>query len=197
MYESGSRTPLIPVTHDKRDDALVAELRSLRTSGDLVEPPGWVRERARGLFRTGTTAKPSLISRIKATLAFDSRRPGLRPVGIRSAGVLDALADGPWQLLYRSGDVDIDLLVKPNQDGRTLNVRGQALSVAGDDFGTHGVVEALLADAPRRLHGVPEPSARTELEPTGEFALSNLERGRYDMLLRFGAREIELNGVEL
>jgi hypothetical protein len=197
MYESGSRTPLIPVTHDKRDDALVAELRSLRTSGDLVEPPGWVRERARRLFRTGTSAKPSLISRITATLAFDSRRPGLRPVGIRSAGVLDALADGPWQLLYRSGDVDIDLLVKPNQDGRTLNVRGQALSVAGDDFGTHGVVEALLADAPRRLHGVPKPSARTELEPTGEFALSNLERGRYDMLLRFGAREIELNGVEL
>ena len=87
--------------------------------------------------------------------------------------------------------------VKPNQDGRTSNVRGQALSVGGDDFGVHGVVEALPADTPKRLHGATEPSARTELEPSGEFALSNLERGRYDVLLRFGAREIELSGVEL
>ena len=93
--------------------------------------------------------------------------------------------------------MDVDLLVRPNQDGHTLNVRGQALSVAGDAFGVQGVVEALPADAPRPLHGAAAPSARTLLEPSGEFALSNLERGRYDVLLRFGAREIELSGVEL
>ena len=185
------------VTHETRDDALLAELRGLRASGDLVEPPGWVRDRARRLFRQGTSAKPSLITRIKATLAFDSRQPGLRAAGIRSTGVLDALGEAPWQLLYRGGDVDVDLLVKPNQDGRTLTVRGQALSVAGDDFGVHGVVEALPADVPRRLHGETEPRVTSELEPSGEFALSNLERGRYDVLLRFGAREIELSGVEL
>jgi hypothetical protein len=52
-------------------------------------------------------------------------------------------------------------------------------------------------DVPRRLHGPVEPAARTEVEPGGEFALSNLERGRYDVLFRFGAREIELSGVEL
>ena len=185
------------VTHDNRDDAFVAELRKVSSSGDLVEPPGWVRERARRLFRRGTPAKQSLVTRIKATLAFDSRHSGLHPVGVRGAGLLDTMVEGPWQLLYRGGDVDVDLLVRPNQDGHTLNVRGQALSVAGDNFGTQGVVEALPADAPRRLHGSLEPSARTELEPTGEFALSNLERGRYDVLLRFGAREIELTGVEL
>jgi hypothetical protein len=186
------------VTHDNRDDALVAELRAVRASGDLVDPPRWVRERARRLFRTNRAAKRgSLLARIKATLTFDSRRPGLRPAGIRSTGVLEAMLEGPWQLLYRGGDVDVDLLVRPNQDGHTLNVRGQALSVAGDTFGTQGVVEALPADEPRRLHGATEPSARTSLEPSGEFALSNLERGRYDVLLRFGAREIELSGVEL
>ena len=32
---------------------------------------------------------------------------------------------------------------------------------------------------------------------SGEFAISNLERGRYDVLLRFGAHEIELSDVEL
>ena len=42
----------------------------------------------------------------------------------------------------------------------------------------------------------PKHSARSEVEPSGEFALSNLDRGRYDVLLRFGAHEIELSGVE-
>jgi hypothetical protein len=51
---------------------------------------------------------------------------------------------------------------------------------------------------PQPLHGDAEPpSARSELEPTGEFALPNLARGRYDVLLRFGTHEIELNGLEL
>ncbi len=186
------------MTHDQRDEALVADLRALRASADLVDPPGWVRERARRLFtRASASRAAGLLTRFQATLVFDSRRPGLRPVGVRSPGVLDAIADGPWQLLYRGGDVDVDLLVRPNQDGHTLNVRGQALSLAGDTFGVQGVVEALPADAPRHLHGSSEPSARTLLEPSGEFALSNLERGRYDVLLRFGAREIELSGVEL
>ena len=117
--------------------------------------------------------------------------PAWRRPGVRSAGVLE----GPWQLLYRGGDVDVDLLVRPNQDGRTLNVRGQAMSLVSDSVGV-GVVEAKPSDLPRRLHGPPTPSARSEVEASGEFALSNLKRGRYDVLLRFGAHEIELSGVE-
>src|SRR5215471_14637047 len=186
------------VTHDNSDEALVAELRAVRASGELVDPPGWVREWAHRLFsRAGTSRATGLLTRVKATLMFDSRRPGLRPAGIRSSGMLDAIADGPWQLLYRGGDVDVDLLVRPNQDGHTLNVRGQALSVAGDTFDVPGVIEALPADAPHPIHGSPQPSARTLLEPSGEFALSNLEHGRYDMLLHLGAREIELSDVEI
>ena len=125
--------------------------------------------------------------------------------------------EGRWQLRYRGGDVGIGLLVRPNPAGHTLNVRGQARSLAGHtlslagytlDSGLaealpvaghtldSGVVEALPVATPRRLDVVTEPSARSEL-PTGEFALSNLERGRYDMLVRFGAREIELTDVAL
>ena len=77
-----------------------------------------------------------------------------------------------------------------------MNVRGQALSLLGEFVGI-GTVEATPADIPRPLHGPVEPSARTELDPSGEFALPNLQRGRYDVLLRFGVREIELSGVEL
>lgn len=177
------------------DAAWLADVRAALAHADLIEPPDWVRERARRLIRTHTSTPPAsatLLARVRASLLFDSRRPGLAAAGVRSVGVLD----GPWQLLYRGGDVDVDLLVRPNQDGRTMNVRGQALSLLGEYVGM-GTVEATLADMPRRLYGPVEPSARTELDSSGEFALSNLERGRYDVLLRFGLREIELNGVEL
>lgn len=170
--------------HDVRD--------AIRAS-ELVEPPGWVRERARRLFRNrAPAALPSFFGRIRASLVHDSRRAGLAPAGVRSLAWLG----GPWQLLYRGGNVDVDLLVRPNGDGRTINVRGQALAVAGHSVGS-GTVEALPSDVPRKLQGHIPPAARTKLEASGEFALPNLERGRYDVLLRFGANEIELNGVEL
>src|SRR5207302_9559461 len=92
-----------------------------------------------------------LAERIRATLVFDSRKPGLAPSGVRGAGPFDS-APVSWQLLYRGGDVDVDLLVRPNQDGRTLHVRGQALSLEGASVGA-GVVEALPTDAPRALRG--------------------------------------------
>jgi hypothetical protein len=178
----------------EQDHAWLNEVRDALLSAELMEPPDWVRQRARRLFEThGPRASTTLIGRLRAALVFDSRRGGLAQAGVRSGALV---ADGPWQLLFRGGDVDVDLLVRPNQDGRTLNVRGQALPLEGGSIGV-GVVEALPADVPRRLHGRALPSARSELEPTGEFALSNLERGRYDVLLRFGAREIELSDLEL
>jgi hypothetical protein len=105
------------------------------------------------------------------------------------------MVDGPWQLLYRGEGVDVDLLVRPNQDGRTMNVRGQALSIVGDSV-CAGVVEALPSDLPRQLHGLTTSPVRSELDQSGEFSLANVERGRYDVWLRFGVHEIELSGVE-
>jgi hypothetical protein len=177
----------------QEDYRWVRDVRDALLAAELVEPPVWVRERARRLFSThGPGPAPSLVARVRAALLFDSRRRSLAPAGVRSTGVLD----GPWQLLFRGGDVDVDLLVRPNQDGRTLSVRGQALPLTGGSIGV-GVVEAMPADVPHRLHGAAQPMVRSELEPSGEFALSNLERGRYDVLLRFGAREIELSDLEL
>ena len=176
-------------------NAWLNDVRDAVRAGELVEPPEWVKERARRLFQRLTpasSATPTIINRIRAALVRDSRRMGVAPAGVRSLGALG----GPWQLLYRGGNVDVDLMVRPNQDGRTINVRGQALAIAGHTVGT-GIVEALPADQPRRLQGRVPPSARSRLEASGEFALPNLARGRYDVLLRFGAQEIELSGVEL
>jgi len=163
------------------------------SAGELVEPPDWVRQRARQVFQPdGPRGGRTLIERVRASLVFDSRQSGMAHAGVRAATVLD----GPWQLLYRGGDVDIDLFVRPNQDGHTLSVRGQALPLAGPIIDA-GSVEALPADVPRPLHGATQPSQWSAMQPTGEFALVNLERGRYDVRVRFGAREIQLNGVEL
>lgn len=182
------------------DPAWIVDVRALLAQGDLIEPPNWVRERAKRLFRTRTAAPRSnaLLSRLRASLIFDSRRQGLgAPVGVRSGVVTGGTRPGPWQLLYRGGDVDVDLLVRPNQDGRTSNVRGQALSLVGATIGA-GVVEAMPSDVPRQLHEDDQSSVRrSAVAPSGEFALPNLKRGRYDMLLRFGAHEIELSDVEL
>jgi hypothetical protein len=182
------------------DQAWIDEVRALWAHSDLVEPPSWVRERAKRLFRTRTLVAPhsnALVSRLRATLQFDSRRQGLgAPAGVRSGVVSGGTRPGPWQLLYRGGDVDVDLLVRPNQDGRTTNVRGQALSLAGASFGT-GVVEALPSDVPRAVREDRAWPVRSSVDASGEFALPNLERGRYHVLLRFGAQEIELSDVEL
>jgi hypothetical protein len=134
---------------------------------------------------------------LRASLLFDSRRQGLGvPYGVRSAVVSGGTRPGAWQLLYRGGDVDVDLMVRPNQDGRTTNVRGQALALGGASLGA-GVVEATLADEPRPVRGGSSEPVRSDVDSSGEFALPNLERGTYDMLLRLGSHEIELSGVEL
>ena len=182
----------------------LAQVQALWTRGDLIDPPDWVRERAKRLFRMrpGVPLPRSngVLARIRAALVFDSRRLHLTSTaGVRSSGLLGGTRPVPWQLLYRGGDVDVDLLVRPNQDGRTMNVRGQALSMVSHSVGS-GVVEAVPAgvsrDADGALATAVEPVAWSPVEPSGEFALPSIERGRYDVLLRFGAREIELSGVE-
>src|SRR5207237_6553066 len=116
-----------------QDHSWLRDVRDALLAGDLVDPPDWVRERATHLFSSHGRSRhaSSLIGRLRASLVFDSRRAGLARAGVRSG----AVADGPWQLLYRGGDVDVDLLVRPNKDGRTLNVRGQALPLSGGSIG--------------------------------------------------------------
>src|SRR5438105_104270 len=177
--------------NQQQDHAWLRDVRDALSAADLVEPPHWVLERARRLFETHVPrSAPTLVERVRASLIFDSRKQRMAAAGVRGANV----AEGPWQLLYRGGDVDVDLFVRPNHDGRTINVRGQALSLAGAHLGS-GVVEALRADEPPRSHGLTSASVRSEMEASGEFALQNLERGRYDVMLRFGPHEIELSDV--
>src|SRR5437870_4432717 len=70
-------------------DVLIADVRAALSLGDLVEPPDWVKQRAKRLFRTGPAAtSASFGARVRAALVFDSRRPGIAAAGVRSTGLL-------------------------------------------------------------------------------------------------------------
>src|SRR5260221_8011467 len=98
--------------HDRGDDWL-GNVRAAFSAAELVEPPAWVRDRAKRAFRSRAPRAAPILERVRASLIFDSRKPGLAQTGVRSPGVLDAVRVGPWQLLYRGGNVDVDLLVRP------------------------------------------------------------------------------------
>lgn len=183
------------MTPDPWDSAWVDEVRADWAAARRWEsPPAWALARARRLFRERNALRASrsdMMTRIRAALVFDSRgQVAAIPAGVRSGMPIGAGGTAPWQLLYRGGDIDVDLLVRPNKDGRTLHVRGQALPVSGGTVGS-GVVEAI----PRGLD-VAEHVARTAIEPTGVFTLPGLERGQYDVLLRLEVCEIELSDLE-
>jgi hypothetical protein len=177
--------------------AWLAQVRSDWAAGDLVAPPVWVTNRAKRLFRHSAavpaTTGTDLLARIRAALVFDSRRRGMAPAapGVRSAGVPGDVSPPSWQLLYQGAEVDVDMLIRPNPDGRTMNVRGQALARPGMAIQS-GTLEVLPAGTAK-----PSTIARAALEPTGEFALPALSHGRYDLLLRLESREIELPDLEL
>ena len=70
-------------------NAWLNDVRDAVRAGELVEPPEWVKERARRLFQRLTpasSATPTIINRIRAALVRDSRRMGVAPAGVRSLG---------------------------------------------------------------------------------------------------------------
>ena len=174
-------------------------------AANLAEPPESVVARGKRAFHARQQADQGLagaVRRFRAVLLFDSRETsGL--AGARDAGTMGGLAvrGGPtlerprhasWQLLYRGSDVDIDMLIRPNADGETMSVRGQALTLDGGPV-SEGRLEVLSS-----IRGLPEESvAETALDQSGEFALPRIQPGRYHMRLRLDAREVELTDIDL
>src|SRR5258707_15034029 len=97
------------------DDAWLANVRAAFSTAELVEPPDWVRDRAKRAFRSRATRTAPIFERVRASLIFDSRKPGLAQAGVRSPGVLDAVRQGPRPLLYRAGNRDLDPRLPPNK----------------------------------------------------------------------------------
>jgi hypothetical protein len=141
---------------------------ALATSDDSVEPPPWVLNRAIKLFETSRN-KPGLVEQVGnliASLVFDSlARPAL--VEQRSA------VPSSRQLLYKAGDYSIDLVIAQGDQARA-NVIGQVLREGDFDFEcVTGLQLELMSEG--------RPISATLTNNVGEFAISGIADGKYDL----------------
>lgn len=156
--------------------------KAVAAGDESVEPPAWVFNRAVRLFEARRTAR-GIVERaghLLAALIFDSRQ---RPV---LAGVRASAADAR-QLLYRAEDYSIDLQVAaPAQAGAA--VTGQLLREGEMRFES----VARLPLALLREGRVVKAAATNE---RGEFTISDLDAGQYD--LRIDVRDADITIVGL
>lgn len=142
-------------------------VREVAASDNTVAPPAWVFKRATRIF--DTARRPRLTERIGAAVArlvFDSfARPQL--AGIRSTETANR------QLLYRADDYSIDLQVAPTDEARG-DLIGQVLREGEETF---------VSVANRRLSIArgDEPVYSAVTDERGEFRISNVDYGTYDL----------------
>jgi anti-sigma factor RsiW len=190
---------LLPYADGTADEATIARVRGhleagcrrcaaeletwTRLVGGLTadrEPgaPEAVLRRAFALIH-GLEVQPSPVQRLLAALRFDSRGQ-LAPAGAR-----DALG-GSYHQLYGAGEETVELLVEaPAAGSAGWRITGMVSSTAAPELGwsIHGA-------GPRGLF-----EGRTDA--AGEYTLSDLPCGRYDLEFRAGGREIVVKGIEL
>jgi len=150
---------------------------------ESVEPPPWVLKRALKIFdeagRTRTTVT-ARAGRLVAALLFDSfSRPAIAEA--RSVG-----SEGR-QLLYRAGDYSIDLQVT-QVDRNSSNLAGQILREGEFSFES---VSALRLE----LSGASGARYSSVTSDRGEFAVSSLEQGTYELLIDARRARITIEGV--
>jgi hypothetical protein len=153
-------------------------------------PPEPVRQRALNIFEQSAAAHGSPAPSVFAPRPV-SRVPGLAVILARLAfnsrvqpaqfGTRDAAPS--FQLLFEADGTEIDLLCEL-QDTR-WRVTGQAL--CGDTPHKGRLVSAASAQG----------RAETETDADGEFRLSNLPPGEYEIVLHEVDRDIVLPGVHL
>ena len=132
------------------------------------EPPTRVVEWAEGLLqpvRVFEEERESVFGRI-ARLVFDSFEQPL------AAGVRSSAAPGPVsrKLLYRAGDVDIDVRVETDSDNK-VSLSGQILSGSAQFF----------ENAPVRLESRGRPRYETATNPIGEFSFEGIPQDTYHL----------------
>lgn len=142
------------------------QTRSIAAADDSVEPPAWVLKRAIKIFET---QRPNLVERLGqaiASLVFDSfARPAV--AGIRSTETTNR------QLLYIAGNYSIDLQIATSGQSRA-EIVGQILREGETSFES-------VANLKLELSADGKETFETFTNDMGEFAISNIERGIYNL----------------
>jgi anti-sigma factor RsiW len=149
---------------------LVATMRADRGED---APPAVVAAVVRLFVPRARSERPAPLARALALLRFDSLgQPSA--LGVRAAGTAER------QILFGADAHDIDLRVAPAGD--RWAVRGQVLGPDGE-----GEVALIGAGG----------ETRAPLDDLGEFAFAPAPPGRYRLVLRLGALEIETPELEI
>lgn len=159
-------------------------VRKVAASDDTVAPPPWVLKRAVRIFDT-QRGRPKLAARIGqaiAALVFDSfARPAL--AGVRSTETANR------QLLYRAGDYTIDLQIAPSEHTRA-DLIGQVLKQGDPTFESVAGLSLGIALGDSVVFS-------TVTDEMGEFKVSGLEQGIYDLRVELSDGSITVPNLPL
>jgi hypothetical protein len=158
------------------------QARAIAANDDSVEPPAWVIKRA---FRIFETQRPRLVERLGqaiASLVFDSfTRPAV--AGIRSTETTNR------QLLYNAGDYSIDLQVVPSGQSHA-QLAGQILREGETSFESVANLKLELSAGGKQIF-------EAFTNAMGEFAISNIEQGIYDLRIETAEGSLTAKSVPL
>lgn len=158
------------------------QTRSIAANDDSVEPPAWVTKRA---FRIFETQRPRLVERLGqaiASLVFDSlARPAV--AGVRSTETTNR------QLLYNAGDYSLDLQIAPLGQTRAELV-GQILREGEASFESVANLKLELSLAGKKVFD----ASTNEM---GEFTISGIEQGIYDLQIETSEGSLTAQGVPI
>jgi len=156
------------------------QTRAIAATDDLVEPPAWVLKRALRIFET---QRPRLVERLGqaiASLVFDSfARPAL--AGMRSTETTNR------QLLYNAGDFSLDLQIAPQGQSRAELV-GQILREGETSFESVANLKLELSAEGKKIF-------EAFTNDMGEFSISNLEQGVYDLHVETAEGSVTAKGI--
>jgi hypothetical protein len=155
----------------------VQQVVNLMRNDTLEDAPRDVISQAVNIFqRRETGAKQSVLRRVMAALSFDSA--SLTPAyGVRSGQT------STRQLLYSTGENDLDLRVTPGDE---------AWIVSGQVLG-----QSQCAGGEVHLESMAGKTAAAELNELCEFTLPPVAAGSYTLRLRLSNLEIEIPEFEL
>ena len=163
----------------ERCRALVAwaeAIADIANNEPRFEPPADVLHRAIEIFPARTQAAP-LRKRRLARLVFDSFREPLA-AGIRST------EPGTRQVMYRAGDVYVDLRLDYAKGHRAVSIVGQ-IAERGAAPADRKAVSVLLTDGPTVL-------ARSPINEFGEFQLESAAARQLRLQIRLGAANADI-----
>ncbi|HEX5736133.1 MAG TPA: zf-HC2 domain-containing protein [Blastocatellia bacterium] len=158
-------------------------VKSVAAADDTIEPPPWVLKRAVRLFeaaraRAGVRAA---LGRLVASLVFDSQARPL-PAGVRLTETADR------QLLYRAGAYTVDLQIA-SIDARA-RLSGQVLKEGEFKFESVAGLKVFLLSEEEAL-------ASAVANNFGEFTLSSVACGQYDLRVETGDADITIVGLKI